>query len=99
MSNEIDLKNSLEIEKDNIQLEDSIEYEETIEFDLNDYHSLIYSKTNKNWRKWWLDGSGNEFEEPIENIELMNELFIGLKKIEADELVKFMNIVLGLDKS
>lgn len=71
------------------------EYENIIEFELRDYCSLIYSITNNNWRTWYIDNDGEEYENEftIEEYSALESLTINGTTVDKEQLLEFLGIV------
>lgn len=72
--------------------EPEIEEETIIEFEIEEYHNLIYSLTNNNWRIWYIDVDGEEIEELVDDIEKLDRLDIGPYTIDKEEIQDYINI-------
>jgi len=71
-------------------------YEDQIEFQLDDFVSLIYSITNSQWIAWYIDDDGEEYEEiyNMEAYKALESLVINNKYLEKSELLNFLGVVL-----
>lgn len=73
----------------------NIECEEIIEFDFEEYRSLIYSITNDNWKIWYIDlENGDEFEEYFtkEEIEVCDSLTIRDIILNKEQIKEYITI-------
>ena len=73
-----------------------IEYEKVIEFEFENFKSLIYSITNNTWKTWYIDEEGEEIEEIIsmEEFKKLKRWNIDNFIIEESQLLDCLGIVL-----
>lgn len=76
-------------------MEPSIEREELIEFEVGEFCSLIYSITNKNWRFWYIDKEGDEYEHIFitDEIKKVNAIEIEGFVVTREELDEYLDVV------
>jgi len=71
-------------------------YEDQIEFQLDDFVSLIYSITNSQWIVWYIDDDGEEYEEiyNMEAYKALESLVIKGIVIDKEKLLEFLGIII-----
>jgi hypothetical protein len=72
-------------------------YEELAEFPVSkkdDWHSIIYSFTNKAWRVWFIDSEGNEVEKIIESIDKLDGIDVDGIMVGKEMLQEFHRLAM-----